>query len=233
MKGVILLVGIIDILSSLVMSIALTEKQKTWILNAKKINPAILKYLKDKLEGLKIAINNEQESDLFNLMKDCRLKTTCFQTAESIAFFLNDDDYIERGDICLDGYSSPGYYHSWVCFKYDEQEYVLDACLNVLCTKYNYYKTFRPHIKTSIAAKDIKSDFLSQLTSAKIEAVDEEKQTFLCECNNRLILIDKKKREIFIEGSDDETAPLFANGYGYIPTIKKGKCTGFTYHLWK
>lgn len=57
------------------------------------------------------------------------LEGWCWQTTESAIIFLNDDDYIERGTLKFDT-ETPGYYHSWICFKFDDIEYVFDPCLN-------------------------------------------------------------------------------------------------------
>ena len=48
--------------------------------------------------------------------------------------FLEDEDYIERGNLIFERYDEKityNYFHSWICFKYKDEEYVFDPYLNL------------------------------------------------------------------------------------------------------
>ncbi len=126
--------GINDILGRAFFKKELTEEEKWKILNSKRIDRKVIKYLMGKLSNLHIKISGENEGNLFELMSAGKLEGWCWQTTESAIVFLNDDDYIERGNLKIDD-RIPGYYHSWICFQFNGTEYVLDPCLDFLCKK--------------------------------------------------------------------------------------------------
>lgn len=126
--------GITEILRKNFMKQPLTEEEKFKILHSKKIDPKVVEYLMGKLSDLHIEVLGHYEGNLFELMPVGKLEGWCWQTTESAIVFLNDDDYIERGYLKFDE-RTPNYYHSWICFKYNNVEYVLDPCLSFLCKK--------------------------------------------------------------------------------------------------
>ena len=95
------------------------------------------------------------------------LEGWCWQTTESAIIFLNDDDYIERGNLHFET-NKPKYFHSWICFKYENTEYVLDPCLNILCQKKDYDKIFTPEIKGKTSALRVKQELIKQINTPKV-----------------------------------------------------------------
>ena len=232
------MLGINEVIVNLVMNISLTEKQKKRILKAKGINYFVLEYLKEKFGNLTIKLNNDDEVSLFSLMENEKLMTTCFQTSETIAAFLNDDDKVERGYISRGISSHSNYNHSWVTFKFDNKEYVLDACLNVLCTKEDYYKLFKPNIYATVSAKDIKDELIRQFSMP--HEIDESKfdengisYDIGMWDNGCTCLVTRKKDEIDIEGSENREDPLYGNWSSYIADVKDNDIKKLVFHHYK
>ena len=119
--------GINEILDKVISKKELTEEEKFKILRSKRIDTKVVEYLMNKLSNLHIEVLGEYEGSLFELMPVGKLEGWCWQTTESAIVFLNDDDYIERGNLRFDE-KTPEYYHSWICFKFNDTEYVLDPC---------------------------------------------------------------------------------------------------------
>ena len=149
--------GINEILSKLLNQKELSEEEKFKILHSKKINPEIIEYLVHRLMNLEIEVVNKYKGSLFELMPLGQLEGWCWQTTESTIVFLNDNDYIERGYLHFDA-RTPKYHHSWICFKHEKTEYVLDPCLSFLCKKKDYDKIFTPEVQSKISALAVKSN---------------------------------------------------------------------------
>ena len=131
------MLGINEILGKVFSKKPLTEEEKFRILHSKRIDPKVVEYLMNKLNNLYIEVLGDYEGSLFQLMPVGKLMSWCWQTTESVIVFLNDDDYIERGNLYFDE-RTPEYYHSWICFNYNGMEYVLDPCLSFLCKKIDF-----------------------------------------------------------------------------------------------
>ena len=162
------MIGINDILEKVICGEPLTEEDRFKILRSKRIEPKVVEYLMEKLNNLYIEVLGDYKGSLFELMPVGKLEGWCWQTTESAIVFLNDDDYIERGDLKFDE-TTPKYYHSWMCFKYDDVEYVLDPCLNLLCKKDDYSKIFEVDVKGRVSAKDVREELIRQITTPKKE----------------------------------------------------------------
>ena len=113
--------GINEILDKVISKKELTEEEKFKILRSKRIDTKVVEYLMNKLSNLHIEVLGEYEGSLFELMPVGKLEGWCWQTTESAIVFLNDDDYIERGNLRFDE-KTPEYYHSWICFKFNDTE---------------------------------------------------------------------------------------------------------------
>ena len=148
----------------------------------------------------------EYEGSLFELMSVGELEGWCWQTTESAIVFLNDDDYIERGNLRFDE-RTPEYYHSWICFKFEGTEYVLDPCLSLLCKKSDYLEIFEIDVKGKVSAKAVREELISQVTAPK-------------------------KKEVIVHGPEDVNTPLYRNGAGYKTKIDKGKIKKLTVHYY-
>lgn len=232
--------GVNELIRCFRLNTSLTEDQKKRILNSSLKDKTVIDYLKDKLSNLTIKINNEDEYPVFELMEKNKLLCTCFQTSETIAALLDDDDYVERGIITRGGIidKQHGYNHSWVCFFYEGIEYVLDASLNILCTKENYYKSFNPECYAKVEAKAIKEELIRQLTSPREiddKMYDENGLSYdigIWE-NGATCAIIKRKDEVDVNGSDDKQFPLYANFSSYIADIENKNIKKLVFHHYK
>ncbi len=83
--------------------------------------------MRRKLSELYIKVLSDYKGSIFELMHMIKLEGWCWQTTESAIIFLNDDDYIERGYLKLNE-GKRKYYHSWICFKFNNIEYIFDPC---------------------------------------------------------------------------------------------------------
>lgn len=121
----------------------------------------IYEYINNLLKNLYIEITGDYEGNTLYLMKRNLLEGWCWQTTESTIIFFNDDDYICRGNLKLDKKTT--YYHSWICFNYQNKEFVFDPCLNILCKKKLYDKVFQVEIISKLTAKTIKEDLINKI----------------------------------------------------------------------
>lgn len=224
--------GINDILGKAFFKKELTEEEKWKILNSKRIDRKVIKYLMTKLSNLHIEISDKSEGTLFELMSTGKLEGWCWETTESAIVFLNDDDYIERGYLKIDE-RTPRYYHSWICFQFNGTEYVLDPCLDFLCKKSDYTKIFEITVKGKVSAKEVREELIRQITTPKKEENSEAYQayqtflkSFLGESYNRYI--ENKKEEVIVYGPEDVMTPLYRNGAGYKAEIENGKIKKLT-----
>lgn len=215
-----------EILDKAVNKETLTQKEKFEILNFKKIDINVIEYLMERLSNLYIEVAGDYVGTLFDLMKDGQLEGWCWQTTESVIVFLNDNDYIERGNLKLDE-KNPEYYHSWVCFNYNGIEYVLDPCLNYLCKKGDYYKIFDVDIKGKVSAKAVREELIKQVTAPKKEdnshacrAFDSFMKSHMGDSYEKYK--ESKKEEVTVHSIEDVNSPLYRNGVGYKTKIENG-----------
>ena len=230
------MVGINEILGKIILNIPLTEQEKFKLLHSKKIDLKVVEYLVKKLGNLYIEVLGDYEGSLFELMALGKLEGWCWQTTESVIIFLNDDDYIERGNLYFDT-KTPKYYHSWICFNYNGTDYVLDPCLSVLCKKKTYYKMFEPDVKGTVLSKDVKEEFLRRITNPKKEEASKASESF--EMLLKSLLGDsyddfkeKRKNEIVINGPENVNTPFYRNGAGYRTQLENGKIKKLTVHYY-
>ena len=228
--------GINEILVKKFFKKPLTEEEKFKILHSKKIDPNVIEYLMEKLSTLYIDVLGDYGGSLFELMPFGKLEGWCWQTTESAIVFLNDDDYIERGNLYFDE-TTPKYYHSWICFKFNGMEYVLDPCLNFLCKKDDYSKIFETDVKGKVYAKDVKEELIRQVTTPKKQDNSEMNKRFKMLWKSFLgdyyeEYKDKKKDEVIVHGPEDVNTPLYRNGAGYKTEIENGKIKKLTVHYY-
>ena len=95
-----------------------------------------------------------------------------------------------------------------MCFKYDDVEYVLDPCLNLLCKKDDYSKIFEVDVKGRVSAKDVKEELTGSSIQEKNESAEEltgpeDKKEIKEENKNTLddlkTALDNKKEEVKTE----------------------------------
>lgn len=223
------MIGINDILEKVICGEPLTEEDRFKILRSKRIEPKVVEYLMEKLNNLYIEVLGDYKGSLFELMPVGKLEGWCWQTTESTIVFLNDDDYIERGDLKFDE-TTPKYYHSWMCFKYDDVEYVLDPCLNLLCKKDDYSKIFEVDVKGRVSAKDVKEELIKQITSPKKEDNSRTHESF--EKFLEQLFDDSNENEVIVHGPENVNTPLYRNGAGYKAKFTAGKIKKLTVHYY-
>ena len=228
--------GVNDILKKIIFEEPLTEEDRFKILRSKRIEPKVVEYLMEKLNNLYIEVLGDYEGTLFELMHAWKLEGWCWQTTESAIVFLNDDDYIERGDLKFDE-TTPKYYHSWMCFKYDDVEYVLDPCLNLLCKKSDYSKIFEVNVKGKVSAIEVKKELIKQVTTHKKEELSKKQNNI--ELFMKKIMgdsydsdIERTKGEVVVHGPEDVNTPLYRNGAGYKTEIENEKIKKLTVHYY-
>ena len=227
--------GINEILDKVISKKELTEEEKFKILRSKRIDTKVVEYLMNKLNNLHIEVLGKYEGSLFELMPVGKLEGWCWQTTESAIVFLNDDDYIERGNLRFDE-KTPEYYHSWICFKFNGTEYVLDPCLSFLCKKSDYSKIFEIDVKGKVSAKAVKEELIKQITTLKENNSESHKafQSFMKSFmgDSYDSYIESKKEEVTVCGPEDVNTPLYRNGAGYRTEIENGKIKKLTVHYY-
>lgn len=218
----------------------LSEQEKFLILRkkTKKLNPKVVQYLVEILDDLYIEVMGIYEGTLFELMVEGKLMSWCWQTTETAIVFFNNNDYIERGNLYIDK-KTPQYYHSWICFTYDNEEYILDPCLTILCKKKEYEKMFNPNVKAKILAKDVKEELIKQITNAP-EETDKSNDPKSMDSLFKMMMgeaayyamKERKKVEVEVDSSEDINAPLYRNGSGYKAEIKNNKIKKLKVHFY-
>lgn len=228
--------GIKEIINKAFLNKSLSEEEKFKILRSKIIDLNVVEYLIEKLSNLYIEVLGDYEGNLFELMPVGKLEGWCWQTTESAIVFLNDDDYIERGYLKFDE-KTPNYYHSWICFKYNNVEYVLDPCLNFLCKKNDYSKIFEINVKGKVSAKEVREELIKQVTSPKEKYNSESHKAF--EKFMKSFMGDsyngykgKRKNEVTVHGPEDVNTPLYRNDAGYKTEISNGKIKKMVVHYY-
>lgn len=181
----------------------------------------VYKYLKDILQYLYINVYNDYEGNIINLMKRDLLEGFCFQTTNSSISFFNDDDYILRGNLYFT--KEDVYYHSWICFKYKNQEYIFDPCLNICCKRKFYDKTFEVEVKGMVFAKRVREDLINKIKYHNLyrESFKEEQQEVMKFFLNKYGSI--KEEESLIIGDSDVFSPIYEGVVGYSNLMLENK----------
>lgn len=233
------MIGIKEIIEKLAMNKPLTEEEKFKYLQSKKVPSQVIDYLVTRLNNLFIEVLDEYDDKLyqgkiFELMPTKKLERWCWETTESAIVFLNDNDYIERGNLRFDK-ETPQYSHSWIVFHFEGKEYVFDPVLNLICTKEDYSKIFEINIKARVRAKKVKAELIKQLTDKPKEENSKNNERLM-----RLILGDsyetyrnQKKEEINIHGPEDINAPLYRMSAGMKHEIDDGIIKKLRVHYYK
>ncbi|MEE3342801.1 MAG: hypothetical protein VZS44_01775 [Bacilli bacterium] len=182
-----------------------TTNEKIEYLKKHKAPNTIINYLADKFKYLKIKICNSPEENIMNLMNNHSLERWCWQTTETAILFLDDDSYIERGILTLN--KNKKYYHSWIFFLYNNENYIFDPCLNIITKKDLYYQVFDIELKGKVQALKVKEYINKYLNS---------------------------KEEVIINGKKDINNPIYGNndvGYKIEQRDNKSKVLIAHYHL--
>ena len=108
----------------------------------KDANPELLKYLTNKLKDVEVRVGGCSKDKIINLINLNMLEGWCWQSSETCALMFEDTDYVERGNLYFNDNKENPYFHSWINFEFNGEEYVLDPALNFLCLREKYFKTF-------------------------------------------------------------------------------------------
>ena len=194
-------------------------------------NKEVLSYLKERLNNAYIEILRDKKTPIMSLFNTSKLMGWCWQTTETAILFLDDKDYIERGYLDIDVLQH-NYYHSWICFKYNNQEYVFDPCLNIICLKEKYTKEFKAKVLAQVYASNVKKVFIDGVLNHKPE---EKKYNFLkCFMTNEEYenYIKLKANEVVLKATEDINEPFYRSGAGYRAQIENKKIKHLTVHYY-
>lgn len=195
-----------------------------------KIDKEVYQYVNRLLKNLYIEVSGFYKGNIMNLMKKGNLQGWCFQTTESCILFFPNDASINRGTLILE--KKNPYQHSWIDFSYEDNQYVFDPCLNILCKKELYDNVFEVDITSSVSAQVIKQEFIMRMTNPIIsekQRLEEAKRKLL---QNTTVWTDVKTKEVKINGSDDIQAPFYRNDVGYQTTIEDGHVKSLSAHYY-
>lgn len=211
----------------------LSEDERFKILEKNRADIEVYKYLKEKLENLKIEVCGDYEGKVLDLMKNRGLEGWCWQTTESSIVFLNNNDYIERGNLVFDQYKK--YWHSWINFYYEGIEYTFDPCLDFLCDKKLYQETFETEVKGIVSADVVRDELINRILNPKPQRTNYSS-------NNQMVndfmkkyfgdALERNKDEIHISGNNDVTSPMYRNNTGYKAEICDGKIKKLVAHYY-
>lgn len=215
---------------------SLTQQERFDIISSSYVNKEVWKYLKEVLKDIKIEILGDYEGTVLELMKKGHLEGWCWQTTETSILFFDDNDYIERGNLVFE--KNKTYYHSWICFLFNNEEYVFDPCLDFVCKKSIYSETFETEVMGKVNAKEVRDYFIDYITNPpKKEMTPEEEERY--ERINKMFLrmfgeetLERQKDEVVIHDKEDVNAPMYRNGVGYKAKIEQGKVKKLIAHYY-
>lgn len=202
----------------------LTEDERFEIIKKKQIDVNVVEYVKNRLLNLTIEIGGKRSGKALELMKKGLLEGWCWQTTETAIVFFNDSDYITRGNLTFSPHKK--YYHSWICFNFECEEYVFDPCLDLLCKKKLYDKIFEIEIMGKVSAKQVREELLSCIANHK----PREESIFDKFLDEKTL--KRQKDETHICGDNNVYSPMYRNNTGYILETKNGKIKRLVAHYY-
>jgi len=224
--------GINEIIDIFINRNNLSQEQRFKILKSATVSPEVIAYLIHKFEKLKIEILDKYEGNVMELMEKDLLEGWCWQTTETSVIFLNDDDYVERGNLYFENDKS--YYHSWINFKYKNTDYIFDPCLNILCKRTLYIKIFKPDIKAIVTAKTIRTYLINNIQNPRLKEPTENSkraEEFMKKFFGSAY--EKQKEYKTVETSNNVNAPMYRHNTGYKLIIENNKIITLTAHYYR
>lgn len=218
-------------------NVRLSQDERFKILEENRTDIEVYKYLKEKLKNLTIEVCGDYEGLVLDLMSCRALEGWCWQTTESSIIFLNDNDYIERGNLIFERYKllDKKYYHSWINFSYNDLEYTFDPCLNILCDKKIYQEVFETDIMGRVNANEVRDELINAILNPKSKKIDNSSSSkFIDKFMKKYFgdTLEQKKDEIHITGNDDVNSPMYRNSTGYKAEIEDGKIKKLVAHFY-
>ena len=207
------------------------EKSNLEILQAKEVSPKIEEYLTNILSNLYVEILGKHAGYFTDLLKKRRFEGWCWQTTEAAIVFFKDDDYIERGNLNLNERNTE-YYHSWICFKYEDNDYVFDPCLMIICSKEDYHNTLEATVLGSVTAKEVREEVIRQINNHFNSDKEKEKYSFITRFFGDEYY-QKCKNEVVMHGPEDVNTALYRNGAGYTTEIEDNKIKKLKVHYYR
>lgn len=144
-----------------------TKLERLTYIASKEINLDIIDYLIKRTKNIQIQILNKDKEKLIKLSKEGKLNNFSFQTTRAAIVFFNDDDYIESGYIKIS--KNNELFHSWICFWYDEEEYVFDPSLDVISKKEFYQKVFETQVLVKIPSYAVRNEILKKVSADELQ----------------------------------------------------------------
>lgn len=206
------------------------EHERLKLIRSAIVPQSVLEYLKIRLKNLTIEILGKHSGNIIELMNRGLLEGWCWQTTESAIVFFNDEDTIERG--CLKFSKYKDYWHSWICFKYENQQFVFDPCLQILVEKRVYYHIFETTIKGMVTSKKVVDELIYKINNPqKIVYLSDESEKFIKNFFEKFAS-ERKKKETHIYGGENVNSPMYRNNTGYIATMEEGKIKELIAHYY-
>lgn len=213
----------------------LEKEEKTDYLKKQVVSSDVLEYLKDCLQNLTIEFRREFREYVGNilyLMTEGYLEGWCWETTASAICFFQDKDYINRGYLKFSEHKD--YYHSWIVFTYDGEEYVFDPCLNILCKKEMYDKVFEVNVLGGATAKQVREYLLQEIEKQKTKEFTEGEKIgrdfFKSIAPNEF---ERQQKETRIKVmSEDINHPMYENYTGYIAEVEEGQIRKLKAHYY-
>lgn len=210
-----------------------SQDERFKILEENRANIEVYKYLKEKLENLTIEVCGDYKGLIFDLMSCRALEGWCWQTTESSIVFLDDEDYIERGNLIFD--QDKKYWHSWLNFTYEKKAYTFDPCLNFLCNKTLYQDVFETEVRGIVNAKEVRDELIDTILNPKPKKINNSSSSILVEEFMKKYFgdsLERQKNETLITGNDDVNSPMYRNNTGYKAEFENGKVKKLVAHFY-
>lgn len=205
----------------------LNEFERFELISQLDINISVFKYLIIRLQNLTIQIGTDYEGNIIELMSEGLLEGWCWQTTESAVVFLNDDDCIERGNLTF--CNCQKYWHSWICFTFNDIVWVFDPCLQVIVKKNIYYHIFEINeIAASVTAKSVREELIYRIEQHEKKNKPKSPISDFLE----QYVSERQKKETTIFGRDDLKSPMYRNSTGYTAEMNNGTINTLIAHYY-
>ena len=206
----------------------LNEQQKIKIIGTLETDKSAFEYLQSKLQCLSIEIGGDFKGNVMVLMNRGLLEGWCWQTTESSIVFLGDNDYIERGYLKFS--SSKKYWHSWICFSFNNKIWVFDPCLQIIIEKELYYHIFEIfEIAGTASSKSVKNELLTNIHNHHNTKKDKDMDYFYKKFFPKY---ERKTNETYIAGNNDVESRVYRTNTGYTAIFNNGEIESLIAHYY-